>query len=125
MRGGASAFGFPEFDPGPEPTIALEHGMRMQLGGSGFEVRHSPGHTPGHVVFRELGAGLVFCGDLIFQGSVGRTDLPGGDQAVLRGSIRDEILNLPDATRLFPGHGSPTTVGEERRSNPFLGGLAG
>jgi len=124
MRGGASAFGFPEFDPGPEPTIALEHGMRMQLGGSGFDVRHTPGHTPGHVVFRELAAGLVFCGDLIFQASVGRTDLPGGDQAVLLGSIRDEILTLPDTTRLFPGHGSPTTVGEERQSNPFLRGLA-
>ena len=125
MRGGASAFGFPEFDPGPEPTVALEHGMRMQLGGSGVEVRHTPGHTPGHVVFRELGAGLVFCGDLIFQGSVGRTDLPGGDQAVLLGSIRNEILSLADATRLFPGHGSPTTVGEERRTNPFLRGLPG
>jgi len=124
MRGGASAFGFPDFDPGPEPTVALEHGMQMQLGGSGFEVRHTPGHTPGHVVFRELGAGLVFCGDLIFRGSVGRTDLPGGDQAALFASIRDEILSLPDTTRLFPGHGSPTTVGEERRSNPFLRGLA-
>ena len=125
MRGGASAFGIPEFDPGPEPTVALEHGMQIKLGGSGFEVRHTPGHTPGHVVFRELGAGLVFCGDLIFQRSVGRTDLPGGDQAVLLSSIRDEILSLPDATRLFPGHGSPTTVGEERRSNPFLRGLLG
>jgi glyoxylase-like metal-dependent hydrolase (beta-lactamase superfamily II) len=125
MRGGASAFGFPDFDPGPEPTVALEHGMQMQLGGSGFEVRHTPGHTPGHVVFRELGAGLVLCGDLIFRGSVGRTDLAGGDQAGLFASIRDEILSLPDSTRLFPGHGSPTTVGEERRSNPFLRGLAG
>jgi hydroxyacylglutathione hydrolase len=77
------------------------------------------------VVFRELAAGLVFCGDLIFQGSVGRTDFPGGDQAVLLGSIRDEILSLADTTRLFPGHGSPTTVGEERRTNPFLRGLPG
>jgi len=123
MRGGATAFGFPDFDPGPEPTIALEHGMQMDLGRSRFEVRHTPGHTPGHVVFREQTAGLVFCGDLIFRGSVGRTDLPGGDSTALLASIQSEILSLPEATQLLAGHGPPTTVGEERRSNPFLDGL--
>jgi len=118
--GGARAFGFPNFDPGPEPTIHLEHGMRMYLASSSFEARHTPGHTPGHMVFREREAGLVFCGDLIFRGSVGRTDLPGGDMTSLLRSIREEILTLPDSTRLFAGHGPSTTVGEERHSNPFL-----
>ena len=125
MRGGAPALGFPAFDPGPEPTIGLEHGMQMDLGRNRFEVRHTPGHTPGHVIFREQAAGLVLCGDLIFQGSVGRTDLPGGDTAALLASIQKEILTLPDTTQLLVGHGPPTTVGEERRSNPFLSGLAG
>ena len=125
MRGGAPALGFPEFDPGPEPTIAFEHGMRMELGGSRFEVRHTPGHTPGHVVFREQAAGLVLCGDLIFRGSVGRTDLPGGSTPALLTSIQKEILTLPEATQLLAGHGPPTTVGEERRSNPILKELTG
>lgn len=125
VGGGAFAFGIPNFDPGPEPTIYLEHGMQMRLGGSTFEVRHTPGHTPGHVVFRESEAGLVFCGDLIFQGSVGRTDLSGGDMTTLLRSIREEILTLPDSTRLFVGHGPATTVGKERHSNPFLNGIAG
>ncbi|MGH2620282.1 MAG: MBL fold metallo-hydrolase, partial [Anaerolineales bacterium] len=95
----------------------------MELGPSRFEVRHTPGHTPGHVLFREQAASVVFCGDLIFRGSVGRTDLPGGDTAVLLASIQAEILNLPESTQLLAGHGPPTTVGEERRSNPFLSGL--
>jgi glyoxylase-like metal-dependent hydrolase (beta-lactamase superfamily II) len=119
-RGGASYFGLPSFDPGPEPTIDLEPGMSLNLGSATFEVRFTPGHTPGHVVFASLELGAVFCGDLIFQGSVGRTDLPGGDWNTLLHSIRDEILTLPDATRLFPGHGPDSTVGAERANNPFL-----
>jgi glyoxylase-like metal-dependent hydrolase (beta-lactamase superfamily II) len=119
-HGGASYFGLPGFDPGPEPTIDLEPGMRLKLGRATFEVRFTPGHTPGHVVFVSLELGAVFCGDVIFQGSVGRIDLPGGDWNTLLQSIRDEILTLPDATRLFPGHGPDTTVGAERANNPFL-----
>lgn len=120
LNGGAAWFGLHDFDPGPEPTIPLEHGMRLHLGGHTFEVRHTPGHTPGHVAFLDREAGLMFCGDLIFQGSVGRTDFPGGDWEQLLRSIREEVLTLPDEVRLLPGHGPETTVGRERLANPFL-----
>lgn len=121
MRGGANFFGFDSFDPGPEPTVPLEHGMHLELGEHAFEVRHTPGHTAGHVVFLARQEGLMFCGDLVFRGSVGRTDLPGGDTGSLLRSIRDEVLNLSDEVTLFPGHGPTTTVGHERRWNPFFG----
>lgn len=123
MSGGAAVFGFEEMDPGPEPTIDLDHGMQLNLGKVEFEVRYTPGHTPGHVIFVVREAKTVFCGDLVFQGSVGRTDLPGGDTEVLLKSIRDEILTLPDDFRLLSGHGPGTTIGRERQSNPFLAGL--
>jgi hydroxyacylglutathione hydrolase len=122
LHGGASLFGYPTFDPGPEPTIELEHGMKLLLDTNTFEVRHTPGHTQGHVMFLLREAEIAFCGDLVFQGSVGRTDLPGGDWQTLMHSIREEVLNLPDGTRLFSGHGPMTTVGDERRTNPFLTG---
>lgn len=120
LGGGAHAFGFPDFDSGPEPTVYLEHGMQLKLGEGSFEVRHTPGHTLGHVILRNLTAGVVFCGDLIFHGSVGRTDFPGSSMETLLESIRNEVLSLPDETRLFPGHGPHTTVGAERVGNPFL-----
>jgi hydroxyacylglutathione hydrolase len=94
--------------------------MDLHLGGQVFQVRHTPGHTPGHVIFRADGLKIVFSGDLIFQGSVGRTDLPGGDWNQLLKSIQDEVLTLNDDFRLFSGHGPPTTVGDERAQNPFL-----
>jgi len=118
--GGAAFFGFEAFDPGPEPTIDLIHGMVLKLGEIEFEVRHTPGHSLGHVILVASEVGAVFCGDLIFQGSVGRTDLPGGNWEILLKSIQDEILSLPDETQLFPGHGPPTSVGYERQHNPFL-----
>ncbi|MDF1499364.1 MAG: MBL fold metallo-hydrolase [Anaerolineales bacterium] len=118
--GGAAYFGIQEFDPGPEPTVDLSHGMEMHLGDQRFTTRHTPGHTPGHVIFCAGDLGIVFCGDLIFQGSVGRTDLPGGDWNELLGSIQSEILTLDDDVRLYPGHGPATTVGQERANNPFL-----
>lgn len=123
-QGGAPFFAVESFDPGPEPTIPLDHGMRLTLGTRTFEVRHTPGHSPGHVIFVEEKAGVVFCGDLIFQLGIGRFDLPGGDGSVLLKSITDHILVLPDSVRLLPGHGPETTVGAERRSNPFLTGSA-
>jgi hydroxyacylglutathione hydrolase len=119
-HGGAALFGFQHFDPGPQPDLELEHGMQLQLGRHCFEVRHTPGHSPGHVIFVAREAGIVFCGDLIFQGSVGRTDLPGGDWEALLDSIRTEVLVLPDDFLLYSGHGPVTTVGRERASNPFL-----
>jgi glyoxylase-like metal-dependent hydrolase (beta-lactamase superfamily II) len=119
MEGGASLFGF-RIDPGPEPTIEFTHGQILRLGANTLEVRHTPGHTPGHVILYSQADCLVFCGDVIFNGSVGRADLPGGDFATLIRSIHTQILTLPDETRLLSGHGPETTVGEERRHNPFL-----
>ncbi|HEX7974308.1 MAG TPA: MBL fold metallo-hydrolase [Anaerolineales bacterium] len=109
-------------DPGPEPTVDLAQGQVLHLGGSRLEVRHCPGHTPGHVVFYCEAEKVVFCGDVIFSGSIGRTDLAGGDYDILIDSIRTQILTLPDETRLLPGHGPETTVGMERAYNPFLQG---
>jgi hydroxyacylglutathione hydrolase len=121
-EGGAPAFGF-KLDPGPEPTIDLADGQILRLGSVQFQVRHTPGHTPGHCIFYVEAEGLCFCGDLIFQGSVGRTDLPGGDWNTLEASIRNQVYTLPDETRLLCGHGEETTVGEEKETNPFVNGV--
>jgi hydroxyacylglutathione hydrolase len=94
--------------------------MSLQLGGLRFEVRHAPGHTPGLCVFYCAQAAVCFSGDLIFQNSVGRTDLPGGDWEQLLESIRTQIFTLPEETRLLSGHGPETSVGEEMCENPFL-----
>ncbi len=118
-QGGAPLFGM-HINPGPEPTLKLAGGQVLMLGENKFEVCHTPGHTTGHVVFSCKAEKLVFCGDLIFAGSVGRTDLPGGSYDTLIYSIRTHILSLPDETRLLSGHGPETTVGEERATNPFL-----
>ena len=119
LEGGAPLFGF-HLDPGPEPTIDLLPGMVLRLGETRLEVRFAPGHTRGHVMFYCPQDGLLFCGDVIFQGSIGRTDLPGGDFETLMESVHAQVLTLPDATRLLPGHGPETTVGRERAANPFL-----
>lgn len=118
-NGGANAYGL-RFDPGPEPTIDLAPGQKLHLGEVEFEVRHAPGHTPGHVMFYAPGEKLMFCGDVIFQMSIGRTDFPRSDHRTLIDSIQREVLSLPDDTRLLPGHGPETTVGQEREFNPFL-----
>jgi len=119
VKGGAMLFGF-NIDPGPEPSIELSDGQILRLGSLEFEVRHAPGHTPGLVVFYCAHENVCFCGDLIFQGSVGRTDLPGGDWETLEKSIRGKIYTLPDSARLLSGHGPETTVGWEKRSNSFV-----
>jgi hydroxyacylglutathione hydrolase len=118
-QGGAPFFGM-RIDPGPRPTVSLAHGQSLHVGGYAFEVRHAPGHTPGHVVFYCASEKLVFCGDVIFRSSIGRTDLPGGSYKTLLNSIQTQILTLPDPTRLLSGHGPETTVGQERLENPFL-----
>ena len=117
--GGGALFGY-NIDPGPEPTIDLVHGQILRLGSTQIEVRYTPGHTLGHCVFYVAQSGVCFCGDLIFAGSVGRTDFPGGDFDTLARSIREQIYSLPDPTRLLPGHGPETTVVEEKTTNPFV-----
>ena len=109
--------------PLPPPDRALAPGDRLAVGSLEFEVRHAPGHSPGHVIF--VGAGAAFVGDVLFQGSIGRTDLPGGDYDTLMESITRELLALPDSTIVYAGHGPATTIGAERRTNPFLRGLDG
>jgi hydroxyacylglutathione hydrolase len=115
--------GGPDFcislSPSPAPTLELAHNLSLQLGHFRFQVRHAPGHTPGLCVFYCAQAGVLFSGDLIFHHSMGRTDLPGGDWDTLITSIRQQVNTLPAETRILPGHGQETTVGEEKRCNPF------
>jgi glyoxylase-like metal-dependent hydrolase (beta-lactamase superfamily II) len=120
--GGGALFGF-DIDPGPEPTIDFTQGQILRLGSVEFEVRFTPGHTIGHCILYVPASHVCFCGDLIFAGSVGRTDLPGGDWNQLEESIRAQVFTMPDETRLLSGHGPSTTVGEEKRNNPFVGGI--
>jgi glyoxylase-like metal-dependent hydrolase (beta-lactamase superfamily II) len=102
----------------PQTDHFLQPGHPIQLGDFSILVHHTPGHSPGGVTF-EVDEHL-FCGDLIFAGGVGRTDLPGGSQQLLLQTIREKILTLEDDRILHPGHGPETTVGHERRTNPFL-----
>ena len=115
----ASAFGMRAV-PLPPPDRGLAHGDVLRVGTLEWHVRHAPGHSPGSVVFE--GHGVAFAGDVLFQGSIGRTDLPGGDFETLVRSIERELLTLPDSTIVYCGHGPETTVGRERRANPFLTG---
>ena len=117
--GGGAMFGF-RIDPGPEPSVDFTQDQTLHLGSQTFEVRCTPGHTPGHVALVCAEAGVCFCGDLIFAGSVGRTDLPGGSWPDLVESIQKQIYSLPGPTRLLCGHGPETTVAEEKISNPFV-----
>jgi glyoxylase-like metal-dependent hydrolase (beta-lactamase superfamily II) len=106
------------------PDRWLEHGDTVRVGDICLEVRHCPGHTPGHVVFCARAERLAWVGDVLFQGSIGRTDFPGGDMQTLLDSIRTQLLSLEDDVRFVPGHGPMSTIGRERRTNPFLRDLA-
>lgn len=106
----------------PEPDRLFAEGVAVEVGPIPLWVRHAPGHSPGHVVL--VGDGLAFVGDCVFAGSIGRSDLPGGDQRTLLRSIERTILPLAGDTVLYPGHGPETTVARERATNPFLIGLA-
>lgn len=115
----AAAFGL-RLAAQPEPTHQLAHGQRLDIGGCALDVRDAPGHAPGHVILVAADRSFALVGDVVFQGSIGRTDLPGGDLRTLMKSIRAQVLTLPDTTVLYSGHGPPTTVGRERATNPFL-----
>jgi hydroxyacylglutathione hydrolase len=109
----------------PDDVAELADGMTLDLAGVRLTVSHAPGHTPGSVTFLEPGDGVLFSGDLLFAGSIGRTDLPGGDYPAILRSLERVCLPLPDGTRVLPGHGPQTTIGAERAGNPFLAGLDG
>jgi hydroxyacylglutathione hydrolase len=104
----------------PEKFEALTDGDRIRLAGLEFEVRHTPGHTPGHCCFYLEQEETLFSGDQLFAGSIGRTDLPGGSLSALMTSMEQKVMVLPDDTRVLPGHGPETTIGRERTGNPFL-----
>ncbi len=119
MRGGADWFGLDIPQP-PAPDLLLTHGQQLHVGDLRFEVRHAPGHSPGHVMFYNQEHGILLCGDVIFYMGIGRTDLPFGDFETLVRSIRTQVYTLPEETRLLPGHGPETTVGGEKMFNPFV-----
>lgn len=121
----ARAFNLPSIGPLPTPDRELAHGQELTFGSCRFQVRHAPGHAPGHVLFYCQEAGVAFVGDVVFLGAIGRADLVGGNFRQLMDSIRTQVLTLPDDTRLLSGHGPETTVGWERRTNPFLVGQYG
>ncbi len=103
------------------PDRWLEHGDSVGVGAVTLEVLHCPGHTPGHVVFFDRESRIALVGDVLFQGSIGRTDFPRGDHATLLASIRDRLWPLGDDVVFVPGHGPTSSFGDERRTNPFVG----
>lgn len=117
-------FGFPNVQ-GFTPTRWLKDGDKVRFGEVELDVLHCPGHTPGHVIFFSREAALAQVGDVLFQGSIGRTDFPKGDHATLIRSIQEKLFPLGDDIEFIPGHGPMSNFGEERRYNPFLSGRFG
>lgn len=120
ISGIAAAFGLqvPDMELRLEKT--LKDGDHITLGDIDLEVLFTPGHSAGGLCFYAAREQALFCGDTLFAGSIGRTDLPGGDYATLIGSIRDKLLCLPDETVVYPGHGPVSSIGEEKQMNPFI-----
>lgn len=106
------------------PDQWLDQGDKVKVGDAEFDVQHCPGHTPGHVTFHCAADKIAFVGDVLFAGSIGRTDFPGGDYDTLIRSIRERLFTLGDEVRFVPGHGPMSTFGDERRSNPFVSDAA-
>jgi len=102
------------------PDVSAEEGMVAGIAGHPAQILHTPGHTQGSICLHFEPDGLLLAGDTLFAGSIGRTDLPGGDGRQILRSLRDRLLTLPDSTRVIPGHGRETSIGVERESNPFL-----
>jgi glyoxylase-like metal-dependent hydrolase (beta-lactamase superfamily II) len=115
----AALWGF-TVEPPPPPDVLVSGGDTVHIGEMTVSVLFTPGHAPGHVCFYVASENVIFDGDVLFQGSIGRTDLPGGDYDLLMRSIRQQLLPLPDETLVLSGHGAATTIGDERRGNPFL-----
>lgn len=121
----SAAFGMPMTSP-PADRL-LDDGERVDLAGFSMEIREIPGHSPGSIVavFDQFDPPFVVAGDVLFAGSVGRVDFPGGSGPALLRGIKDRLFDLPDGTMVLPGHGPPTTIGQERATNPFVGKSAG
>jgi len=117
MQAGWLGIAPPEVQP---PDVSAEDGLQLMVAGETARILHTPGHTQGSICLHLPEQHLLLAGDTLFAGSVGRTDLPGGDFPALLRSLHHRVLLLPDATRVLPGHGPATTIGQERESNPFL-----
>ena len=120
----AAFFGLRVSTP-PPPDEYLFDGQEIKIGELSIMVMFTPGHAPGHVSFYLPDYRVLFDGDVLFQDGIGRTDLPGGDYDTLMETIKEKLLRLPDETKVFSGHGPATTIGQERRNNPFLQDFAG
>lgn len=108
-----------EGGPPPDVDSSANEGDVLTAGSSDLEIVHTPGHSPGSISL--VGDGIVFSGDTLFAGSIGRTDLPGGDSRALLDAVRNKLFEFDDDTPVYPGHGPATTIGQERRYNPFVG----
>lgn len=117
----ARLYGIPGFEPSPSAAHYLEEGDTLTLGQSSFEVIFVPGHAPGHIALVNHEAATVMGGDVLFRESIGRTDLPGGNHGQLIASIKNKLFKLSDRFVVYSGHGPETTIGHERKHNPFLG----
>lgn len=116
----AHVYGFSGYEISPEPTHIMQANGMLNFGGISFDVFCTPGHAPGHVVFYNEENQFVINGDVLFNGSFGRVDLPGGDLEILKKSIHEILFQLPEETIVYCGHGAPTTIGKEKRSNYIL-----
>lgn len=114
----AGVYGIPTFEPSAA-DYEIKENEPIRFGNTALEVLFVPGHSPGHVAFYNRTTGILLAGDVLFNRSIGRTDLPGGDYDTLMESIRKKLYVLPDATQVYPGHGPATTIGEEKLYNPF------
>lgn len=117
----ASQMGF-HYEAAPIPEKFLTEKDLISLGGESLEIRFVPGHSPGHLCFYSVHHGFLIAGDTLFKGSIGRTDLPGGEHQLLLSSIKKELYSLPDEVLVYPGHGTATTIGQEKHHNPFVRG---
>lgn len=115
----AERYGFP-YNPSPQPAHFLEEGKPVHFGNTRLEVIFTPGHSAGSVCFINPFEKSIIAGDVLFNGSIGRTDLPGGDFDTLKNSIQTKLYKLPDDYIVYPGHGDPTSIGKEKNTNPFV-----
>ena len=116
----AQLYGFTDYEMSPLPKKFLNEGDTLEFGNSQFKILFTPGHAPGHISLYSEKDGLLISGDVLFNNSIGRTDLPGGNYDLLIESIKNKILTLNDNTIVYCGHGPSTTIGNERLNNPFL-----
>ena len=116
----AQMYGFPDFQESPMPSVHLNEGDTVSFGNTTLEILFTPGHSPASICFYNREQNFLIAGDVLFQGSIGRTDLPGGNYDTLMKSIETRLLTLPDHVEVFPGHGPSTTIGVERKQNPFI-----